>query len=162
MTALQLAEMLAARPSSRGRWLARCPAHDDRRPSLSITQGERGALLRCWAGCRTEDVLAAIHLPMSALFNGAKLSPSARTEAARIRQIRDAAAKAEHHAECEHNRKLLRLEHLRDALGAKLARSPDDVELGRLFHRACDWLHEAETITKDKRLAENEPPERIA
>lgn len=42
---------------------ARCPAHDDRRPSLTIKGGRDGVvLLSCMAGCRTEDVLAAIGL----------------------------------------------------------------------------------------------------
>lgn len=159
MTAMQLADLLAARPSGRG-WLGNCPSHNDRRPSLSITQGERGVLLKCWAGCRTEDVIAAISLPMSALFSDAQLSPNTRAKAIRLRQNRDAASKAEHHAACERNRELLRLERLRDALGAKLARSPDDREIGMLFHRACDALREAETARHEKCLAENEPSER--
>lgn len=159
---MQLAEMLGAQPAGRRRWRAKCPSHEDRRPSLSIAQGERGVLLRCWAGCRTEQVMAAIPLPMAALFDDAQLSPNTRAEAMRLRRERDAATRAAHHAECERNRELLGLERLRDALGAKLARSPDDAELGKLFHRACDRLHEAETITTDTRLAENEPPERIA
>lgn len=38
----------------------RCPAHDDRTPSLSIRQGDRAILVTCFAGCRSEDVLKAI------------------------------------------------------------------------------------------------------
>ena len=46
---------------------AKCPAHDDRNPSLSICLGDDGhKLVKCHAGCRTEDVLAAMGLPMSA------------------------------------------------------------------------------------------------
>jgi len=51
---------------------ARCPAHDDRRASLSVgvrTQGDPGAVVRCQAGCETEDVMAALELPMAALFD---------------------------------------------------------------------------------------------
>jgi hypothetical protein len=45
------------------RGMAKCPAHDDRNPSLSVTEGEdRRVLLKCHAGCRTEDVLAEIGL----------------------------------------------------------------------------------------------------
>ena len=32
-------------------WIAKCPAHKDRSPSLSIKEGERGVMLRCFAGC---------------------------------------------------------------------------------------------------------------
>jgi hypothetical protein len=55
-------------------WTALCPAHDDRCPSLSIKIGEEGrTLLRCHAGCATEDVVAAAGLQMRDLFveNGA-------------------------------------------------------------------------------------------
>lgn len=51
------------------RYVARCPAHDDKSPSLSLARGEDGrALVRCWAGCETRDVLAAVGLEMRDLF----------------------------------------------------------------------------------------------
>lgn len=48
-----------------GRWsagggLCRCPAHDDRSPSLSVRPGRTRLLLHCFAGCTASDVLAAI------------------------------------------------------------------------------------------------------
>lgn len=44
-----------------GRWLgsygtARCPAHDDKNPSLSITDGGGKLLVKCHAGCSQEAV----------------------------------------------------------------------------------------------------------
>ena len=49
-----------------GRYLSRCPAHDDRSPSLAIKDGDDGrVLLHCFAGCETEDVLSAIGLTFS-------------------------------------------------------------------------------------------------
>jgi hypothetical protein len=51
-----LVQRLHAKPSGEG-WLAKCPAHDDRTPSLSITEGDDGrVLLFCHAGCPTENV----------------------------------------------------------------------------------------------------------
>jgi len=51
------------------RWLARCPAHPDKSPSLSICETDRGmTLIHCFAGCEPGHVLAAIGLPMSDLF----------------------------------------------------------------------------------------------
>ena len=42
-------------------WMARCPAHDDREPSLSIRQSDNGkVLVRCHAGCDQEQVIAAL------------------------------------------------------------------------------------------------------
>ena len=57
-----LARLPSARRSGKG-WQARCPAHDDRRPSLSISEGADGrALVHCHAGCSKDAVLAALGL----------------------------------------------------------------------------------------------------
>jgi hypothetical protein len=51
-------------------WSARCPAHDDRRASLSIAQGDDGtALVKCHAGCDTAAILAAVGLKLADLFS---------------------------------------------------------------------------------------------
>lgn len=55
------------RRSGRG-WVARCPAHDDRSPSLSIREGERGILLKCWAGCTLAEICAALGIVPRQLF----------------------------------------------------------------------------------------------
>ena len=50
-------------------YTARCPAHEDRNPSLSLRKGDDGrTLLRCHAGCPTGAVAAAVGLTMSDLF----------------------------------------------------------------------------------------------
>ena len=50
-------------------WMARCSAHDDRHPSLSITEEQDGTkLLNCHAGCKTDDVIAAARLTWADLF----------------------------------------------------------------------------------------------
>jgi hypothetical protein len=52
-----------------GRWLARCPAHADKSPSLSIREPEPGlVLVHCFAGCAVGDVVAAVGLDLSDLF----------------------------------------------------------------------------------------------
>jgi hypothetical protein len=67
---LQALEVAGCAPHPSGaRWKARCPAHDDRTPSLSIATGKDGrVLLRCWAGCDTLAVLRALGLDWSDLF----------------------------------------------------------------------------------------------
>jgi len=54
---------------------AQCPAHDDRNPSLSIghRRGGDGAVVCCHAGCDTRDVMAALNLTMSDLFDEPKV-----------------------------------------------------------------------------------------
>jgi hypothetical protein len=52
-----------------GCWLACCPAHDDRTPSLSIRETTDGTILiHCWAGCGAIDVVAALGMDMRDLF----------------------------------------------------------------------------------------------
>lgn len=54
-----------------GNWSARCPAHDDKDPSLSIRETDEGVLLvHCFSGCATPDVLAAVGLSFRDLFPG--------------------------------------------------------------------------------------------
>jgi len=52
-----------------GRWMARCPAHEDRSPSLSIRQADDRLLIHCFAGCAAEDVLTAVGLTFEDLFD---------------------------------------------------------------------------------------------
>lgn len=52
-----------------GRWMARCPAHEDRSPSLTIRLVDDGRiLLHCFAGCSAVDVIGACGLAMTDLF----------------------------------------------------------------------------------------------
>jgi len=66
---LLLSRLERVRENRNGTWLARCPAHDDRSPSLSIATGDDGkVLLHCFAGCGAADVVEAIGLELSSLF----------------------------------------------------------------------------------------------
>ena len=61
-----LARFDAARRAGRDRWVARCPAHGDRHPSLSIKLGDKGGwLLHCHAGCEIDQIIAAAGLVWS-------------------------------------------------------------------------------------------------
>ena len=51
-------------------WQARCPAHTDSNPSLSIREEDGKILLHCHAGCSTEAVLKALGLTFSDLYEG--------------------------------------------------------------------------------------------
>jgi hypothetical protein len=52
-----------------GSWTARCPAHNDKGPSLAIREASDGrVLLHCFAGCETLNVVQALGMDMSDLF----------------------------------------------------------------------------------------------
>ena len=54
------------RETAPGKSLARCPAHDDRSPSLAISEGDDGrVLIHDFTGCQSEDVLSAFGLTFS-------------------------------------------------------------------------------------------------
>lgn len=78
--------------------MAKCPAHDDRSPSLRVSEGDDGrALVFCLAGCTTDDVLDAIGLSRADLF-------PPRTEAERCEHRRAALQRA-----MEHERLVLKM-----------------------------------------------------
>ena len=70
MTATELLSKLErVKRTGPGRWIARCPAHDDKDPSLSISERDDGrVLLHCFASCGAGDVAAAIGIELSDLF----------------------------------------------------------------------------------------------
>ncbi len=56
-----LSRLEGVRCAGTGKWVARCPAHDDSNPSLSITHADSGKiLLHCFAGCTYRDILTAV------------------------------------------------------------------------------------------------------
>jgi hypothetical protein len=70
MSASTLLNLLeGVKQTGRGRWIARCPAHPDKRPSLAIRELDDGrVLLHDFAGCETSNVLAAVGLSLEDLF----------------------------------------------------------------------------------------------
>lgn len=66
-------------------WLARCPAHDDSGPSLSISETADGrVLLHCFAGCAFDSVRSALGLSRSDLG-----PPSTRPTDRKMRRQRE-------------------------------------------------------------------------
>ncbi len=65
---LLLSKLPDAKRNGKG-WQARCPAHDDRCPSLSVAEGDDGgAVAHCHAGCTNEAVVAAVGLTLADLM----------------------------------------------------------------------------------------------
>jgi hypothetical protein len=54
---------------SADKWQARCPAHDDKSPSLAIKELEDGRILiHCFAGCGAAEILQSIGMSFSDLY----------------------------------------------------------------------------------------------
>lgn len=67
--ALVLDRLQGVKQTGPGRWLACCPAHEDRSPSLSIRELDDGrVLLHDFGGCDTGSVLGALGLSLADLF----------------------------------------------------------------------------------------------
>ncbi len=63
-----LEQLEGVRKSTNG-YMACCPAHDDRNPSLSIREGDNdGILVHCFAGCLEEEICRAINISKADLM----------------------------------------------------------------------------------------------
>jgi hypothetical protein len=64
-----IARLEKCKRTGAGTWLACCPAHEDRSPSMSIREMEDGrVLVHCFAGCGVDSILGAVGLEFDALF----------------------------------------------------------------------------------------------
>jgi hypothetical protein len=65
-----LARLQGVRRRGDQQYVARCPAHEDHTPSLSVGQGRTGIVLTCHTGCSVEAVVGALGLTITDLFDG--------------------------------------------------------------------------------------------
>lgn len=60
-----LTRLESVRPTNKNQWKAKCPAHEDKNPSLSVREVEDGRILiHCFAGCDVHNILASVNLEM--------------------------------------------------------------------------------------------------
>jgi hypothetical protein len=60
------------------RGIARCPAHEDRHPSMSWREADDGRLLiKCWGGCSADAIVHGVGLEMHDLFPQREPAPGA-------------------------------------------------------------------------------------
>lgn len=58
-----LPSLTKVKRTGRGNWMACCPAHHDRSPSLTIHEAADGRILvKCWAGCEFSEIVEAVGL----------------------------------------------------------------------------------------------------
>jgi hypothetical protein len=149
MTAAEFADLVQAKRTGAGHWKARCPAHNDRSPSLSIRgEGKDGHVkLFCRAGCSLDAILAILHLVADDL-SGPPPSPA---QAAAIRaayETRQSAARAERKARLAATNRVRKLKAVVNELASTLVRSPKNTALARLLDSASHKLRVAEAAAK--------------
>ena len=93
MTADAVLQKLTRIKKSGTGWIARCPAHEDRSPSLSITEKNGRILLYCHAGCTAEAICKALGIQVRDLFTEPmapqkRLPPAARLAQSHLSELR--------------------------------------------------------------------------
>ena len=63
-----LTRLSKVKQTGAGKWVACCPAHEDRSPSLSIKQADDKILIYCFAGCDVDDVVGSVGMSLSDLM----------------------------------------------------------------------------------------------
>lgn len=98
MRAAELAERIPGAKLFGEKWKGCCPAHQDRRPSLTFKDGDKCILMKCFAGCALDEICQALNLrPSDLFFDALDRDPQRRKSAAqqRERMRRQVAAKAQ-------------------------------------------------------------------
>jgi hypothetical protein len=157
-----LPRLETVRRSSRG-YVARCPAHADTSPSLAIKEGERGLLLKCWAGCTLPEITAALGIRVADLFFDAPTTHGHRPtpKPARIDRVAlsfqfDLAA-LDRRLRAEHVNQAVRsisidelpdndLDRLLDAVG----RAYSDIDRAQLFEAVADDMRYKEFAQRER------------
>lgn len=64
-----LSQLHKVKRTGRESWVACCPAHSDKTPSMTITEKDDGrVLLHCFAGCSVDSILGAVGLTFDDLY----------------------------------------------------------------------------------------------
>lgn len=120
-----LVEVLSAMRCGDG-WKAKCPAHDDHQPSLIIHEGADGrVLLKCFAGCMTANIVAAVGLTLQDLFPASSRSPPRKSAPA---PKNNGVCAFDFHGKC-----------VAALNGPDLIKFGNERWLSRTF---CSWLHD--------------------
>lgn len=70
---LFLSSLEKVRPIGKNRWVARCPAHEDRSPSFNVMLTDEGKIvMKCHAACSVEAICSAVGINQSDLFPDTK------------------------------------------------------------------------------------------
>ena len=153
-------------------YMACCPAHDDKNPSLSLSTGQNGRTVwKCFAGCSQEAVQDAMHrmglwpYPSS---GGAVRSGSPSAALAPVSSSVRREHVTSYHYTDEHGVPVLRvdrgIDHFADGKARKTFRQwcyakdvPDPSPLPKGFRRDGDWITGAGVLKDMRRVLYNLP-----
>ncbi|APW47067.1 hypothetical protein [Rhodoferax antarcticus] len=80
-----LSRLEKVRQRQPGQWSARCPAHADKGPSLSVRESpDGGVLIHCFAGCTAGEIVDAMGMELSELFPPRDRPPGAPKRTQRL------------------------------------------------------------------------------
>jgi putative DNA primase/helicase len=103
---LLLSKLHNPRRLSDGSYQARCPAHEDKSPSLNVRLSETGkVLVKCYAGCSADAICAAAGIPLFANAKARPLTPAEKAEQRRQREESDRIKREKQAATAERSRK---------------------------------------------------------
>lgn len=75
-----LSRLEKVRKTGARNWLACCPAHDDKSPSMTIHEADDGRILvKCFAGCSFEDIVNTVGLGWDVWFPPKPIADRAQT-----------------------------------------------------------------------------------
>lgn len=133
-----VSRLAGVNPKGRDKWMACCPAHDDRDPSLSVAVAPNGnILLRCWAGCSAHDVVSSLGLSLGDLFAHPLDSSPPMAFAQQERRQREAVESS-----VDHERMIIALAHSDRISGKKQSAEDKARELlavRRLIAAGVEW-----------------------
>lgn len=150
LTADHFARLLNARRVGKGKWIARCVAHDDRTPSLSIWVGKKHPVMfRCMSQqCDPKSILDAMGLVWADVMSDRITDPKALKKAIALQKE-------------EERKRLESRKKMRNAIdwarrcdlkvkecGKLLANSPESSTLARDFHWSLDQARNAQAAIR--------------
>ena len=135
-----LALVETTRPIGQGKFQGLCPSHDDRHPSLNITEGEQGILVKRWAGCSVEDICQALGIHVRDLFYDDNGNPQQTRRRQAERQYEKAKSEVKQMVKGFHIDVPREAErYLQATVGTDIS-TLDDTQLDTLMNSVCDAL----------------------
>lgn len=71
-----IAQLTKVKRTGRESWIACCPAHEDKNPSMTVTEKDDGrVLIHCFAGCSVDSILGAVGMTFSDIYPEREADP---------------------------------------------------------------------------------------